>query len=459
MRARPLRAAALAVLAALLLALPFVVDHAGRIAAGMKAKSICSGVFVSGRSAAAVEREDLAPYGSALLDAVAAHVDPAQPRVAASLLGLGGNVAAYRQGLGCTLTAHTPPDRLAAQVRGLDLSPRAPAPLPVAPPDAARDTRLASVVNAAFVDPSGTRTRRTRAVIVLHDGQVVAERYADGVTAETPLQGWSMTKSVAAALVGIRAAEGGLALDAPAPVPEWRARPDDPRAAITLRQLLQMSSGLAFDEQYGHPFADVMRMLFAEASAGAFAAQRPLAYPPGTHWAYASGTANIVARILAQSFASPQAALAYPRRALFDRIGMTGAVIEPDVSGAFVGSSFMLATARDSARFGWLHAQDGMWEGERVLPEGWVAFVRTPAPAAPKAEYGAHWWLRLDTPSGSDARLPPDAFHAAGHGGQFVTVVPSRGVVVVRLGLTLAKGAWDQPAFVADVLDALGPAH
>jgi hypothetical protein len=459
MRARPLRAAALAVLAALLLALPFVAHRAGHVAAGMKAKSLCSGVFVSARTAEAVEREDLAPYDSALLDAVSARVDPAQQRVSASMFGFGEDVALYREGLGCTLTADVAPDVLAAQVRGLELSPRAAAPLPAAPPDPVRDARLASVVNAAFVDAPGAGARRTRAVVVLHDAEIVAERYADGLTAATPLQGWSMTKSVTAALVGIRAGEGGLALDAPALVPEWRARPDDPRAAITLRQLLQMSSGLEFGERYGNPFADVMRMLFTEPSAGAFAAQRELAYPPGTHWEYASGTTNVVARILAQSFATPQEALAYPRRALFDRIGMTSAVIEPDASGSFVGSSFMLATARDWARFGLLHAQDGMWNGERVLPEGWVASVRTPAPAAPKAEYGAHWWLRLDTPSGSDARLPPDAFHAAGHGGQFVTVVPSRGVVVVRLGLTLAKGAWDQPAFVADVLDALGAAH
>ena len=425
----------------------------------MKAKSICSGVFLSGRDPAAVEREDLAPYASSLLDAVSAQVDRERRRVSASMFGLGENVAIHRDGLGCTLTAGAAPEALAEQVRGLDLAPRPARPLPVAPPAAGRDARLARVLDAAFTDPPDTPPRRTRAVVVLHDGQLVAERYAAGFAADMRLQGWSMAKSVTAALVGLRAGEGMLALDVPAPLPEWRERRDDPRAAITLRQLLQMSSGLAFAERYGDPFADVMRMLFDEASAGAFAASRRLDAPPGTRWEYASGTTNIVTRVLAQSFASPQAALGYARRALFDRIGMASAVIEPDAAGAFVGSSFMYASARDWARFGWLHAQDGMWDGERVLPAGWVAFVREAAPAARKADYGAHWWLRLDTPSGSDARLPADAFHAAGHGGQFVTVVPSRGVVVVRLGFALVKGAWDQPAFVADVLDALAPAH
>jgi hypothetical protein len=458
MRVRPLRAAALAVLAALLLALPFVAHRAAHVAAGIKAKSICSGVFLSGRDPAALQREDLAPYGSSPLDAVSVQVDRERRRVSASMFGLGENVAIYRDGLGCTLTAGAAPEALAERVRGLDLAPRPARPLPVAPPDPGRDARLARVFDAAFADRPDTPPRRTRAVVVLHNGQIVAERYAPGYAADMRLQGWSMAKSVTAALVGLRAGEGRLALDGPAPVPEWRERKDDPRAAITLRQLLQMSSGLAFAERYGDPFADVMRMLFTEPSAGAFAASRPLDAPPGTRWEYASGTTNIVARVLAQSFASPQAALAYARRALFDRIGMASAVIEPDASGAFVGSSFMYATARDWARFGLLHAQDGVWDGERVLPVGWVAFVRSAAPAAPKASYGAHWWLELGTPSGSEARLPPDAFHAAGHGGQFVTVVPSRGVVVVRLGLALAEGAWDQPAFVAGVLDALAPA-
>lgn len=459
MRVRPVRTAALAALVVLLLGLAFALPRIARVAAGMKAKSVCSGVFLSGRDAAAVEREDLARYRSSILDAVRVELDTGRRLVRASMLGIGENIALYREGLGCTLTADVPPAVLEAMTQGLDLAPRAAASLPVAAPDPTRDARLERVLDAAFADPPGAAPRRTRAVVVLHQGRLVAERYAPGVTREMRLQGWSMTKSVSAALVGVLVRDGRLALDAPVTVAEWRQQPGDPRAAITLRQLLQMSNGLAFAERYGDPFADVMRMLFTEPAAGVFAARRPLEAPPGTRWAYASGTTNLVMSVVANGFAAPHDALAFPRRALFDRIGMASAVIEPDASGAFVGSSFMYATARDWARFGLLHVQDGVWQGERVLPAGWVEFVRTAAPAAPDAQYGAHWWLKLDSSSGSNERLPDDTFHASGHGGQFITVVPSREVVVVRLGMTTEWHAWDQPAFVADVLDALGTSH
>jgi CubicO group peptidase (beta-lactamase class C family) len=234
-------------------------------------------------------------------------------------------------------------------------------------------------------------------------------------------------------------------------VAEWRG---DGRAAITMGDLLRMSSGLAFTEDYWTPFSDVNVMLFASPDAGALAAAKPLDAAPGTRWAYASGTTNIVARAMRSAFPSHADYLAFPRRALFDRIGMTSAVLEPDASGTFVGSSFLFATARDWARLGILYAQDGVWAGERVLPEGWVKYSATPAPAAPTAQYGAQWWLKLDS-AAPGATLPADAFHASGHGGQFVTVIPSRQVVIVRMGLALKRGAWDQTAFAAAVLASL----
>ena len=432
----------------------FVGGRVGLIASGMKAKAICSGVFVSGRSSDAVGREDLAAYGSRFLDAVTARVDPEGRLVTASLLGFGEHRAVFRPGLGCSLVPNKiEPGALAAQTAGLDLTPRAAPPLPVEALSGDRGARLAQAVQGAFAEPDASKPRRTRAVVVLHDGRIVAEEYAPGVTPDTPLQGWSMAKSVIGTLVGILVREGKLHPAAAAPVPEWKAV-GDPRGAITLDQLLRMSSGLAFAERYGDPFADVMEMLFAAPSAGGYAVGSTLEVRPGAKWQYSSGTSNVIARALATAFASPADYLAFPRRALFDRIGMTSAVLEPDAAGSFVGSSFMYATARDWARLGLLYAQDGLWDGKRVLPEGWVEYSRTPAPAAPAAQYGAHWWLKLE-PSAANGRLPADAFHAAGHGGQFVTVVPSRKVVVVRLGLALDRGAWDQPAFVAQVLDAL----
>ena len=254
---------------------------------------------------------------------------------------------------------------------------------------------ITAALDDAFAEPGPVPTRRTRAVVVVQDGRLVAERYGAGHGPESALPGWSMTKSVVNALAGVLVREGKLALDAPLRVPEWSA-PDDPRRALTLRQLLQMSSGLAFTESYGNPLGDVIWMLFGTGDAAGFAARKPLAAPAGQRWSYSSGTTNIICRALRGAVGGTEVDYQlFPRRALFEPLGMTSAIIEPDAAGTFVGSSLMFATARDWARFGLLFLQDGTWAGRRILPEGWVAFSVTPAPAAPGGVYGAHFWLRL----------------------------------------------------------------
>ena len=192
--------------------------------------------------------------------------------------------------------------------------------------------------------------------------------------------GWSMTKSVTNALIGILVKQGKLSLDQLAPVPEW-SDPADPRHAITLDQLMRMSSGLEFSEDYADLTTGVTQMLYNTDDMGAYAAAAPLEAEPDGVWNYSSGTANIVSRIVRDTVGgSDEEYLTFPRRALFDPIGMTSAVMEPDASDTFVGSSYMYATARDWARFGLLFLQDGMWEGERILPEGWVDYSITPTP-------------------------------------------------------------------------------
>jgi CubicO group peptidase (beta-lactamase class C family) len=268
-----------------------------------------------------------------------------------------------------------------------------------------------------------------------------------------------MTKGVINALTGILVREGKLSVKDEAPVPEWQA-PGDPRRHITLDHLLRMTSGLAFEEDYANPLKDVTFMLLATPDMAAYAASKPLVAEPGSQWHYSSGTTNILARILRGAVGGADADyLAFPRQVLFDPIGMRSAVIELDTSGTFVGSSFMYATARDWARFGLLYLQDGMWKGVRVLPGGWVQYSRTPTPASPRGAYGAHFWLTLRPGSrgsgDSGSALPADAFHAVGHEGQFVTIIPSRNLVLVRLGLTQYRGAWDHGAFIRQVLDAI----
>lgn len=289
----------------------------------------------------------------------------------------------------------------------------------------------------------------------MHDGHVVYERYAPGIDGETALPGWPVTKSVTNALVGILVGRRLLALQGPVPIPEWN-RAGDPRASITLGHLLQMSSGLAFDQGMTSPRSDVMRMLLGVGDSAMLPIQKDLTAAPGTDWRYSSGTTNILARVIRNVLPDDAHHLQFPQRALFNRVGMSSAVLETDASGTFVGSSYMYATARDWARFGTLYLQDGVWNGERVLPAGWVEYSTTPAPADLDKRYGAHFWLQIpDEYRGSNQPLPVGTYHAVGHEGQFVTIVPNRRVVIVRLGHTRYPEAWDHSAFVSEVITAL----
>jgi len=424
------------------------------IGVAYKAKMLCSGVFVSGRQPEAVLAEiqvdDLAP-----LRYIDGTVDRDAHTATARALGLLTRQALFRPGLGCALLLNRPAASADDGQRvGGALVARATDQEATSPADERNAVRLRPVIARAFSEPDISRRRRTLAVVVMQHGRIVAEQYADGIESHTPLPGWSMAKSVMNALTGVLVGRGLLARDAPVPIPEWQ-QAGDPRAAITLDHLLHMSSGLAFDEGMTGPRSDVVQMLFQQPDASAFAIDKTLRNPPGTHWDYSSGTTNILARVMRNVLPASEYA-AFPRRALFDRIGMSSAVLETDAAGTFVGSSYMYATARDWARFGVLYLQDGVWNGERVLPEKWVKYSFSPAPADRAHQYGAHFWLQVpEGYAGADPRLPVSAFHAAGHEGQFVTIVPSRALVIVRLGLTRYGGAWDHAAFVREVLSAL----
>ncbi|MEQ1919895.1 MAG: serine hydrolase, partial [Elusimicrobiota bacterium] len=326
-------------------------------------------------------------------------------------------------------------------------------PEPAAELPRAEAAAIAPILDAALTEPNPRRLRRTRAVVVLRDGAILGERYAPGITATTPLNGWSMTKSVMGALIGTLVAEGKLRLGDKHLLTEWNG-PGDPRGDISLEDLLRMSSGLRFSEVYSDTFSDVTRMIFDSYDAAGYAAARPLESAPGTAWKYTSGTSNILS-LIARRAVGEKNYLSWPRRALFEPLGMASAVFEPDAAGTFVGSSFLFATARDWARFGLLSAEGG----RRLLPDGWVRFATTPAPSAPERKYGAHWWLKLSKELGGEtpsaAKIPADAFHALGHEGQCLTVIPSRRLVVVRLGLSIDIKAWDHAAFLADLLNAL----
>jgi CubicO group peptidase (beta-lactamase class C family) len=289
----------------------------------------------------------------------------------------------------------------------------------------------------------------TFAVVLVHRGRVVAERYHGAlehfdrpptpVTAETPLLSWSMAKSVLHAVVGLLVGEGRLDLDVPADVPEW-SDPADPRHAITLRHLLAMRDGLDFVEDYvDDRVSDVIKMLFGEGQPDMahFAADRPLAAPPGTRFNYSSGTSNIISGIVARTVGPGEDYARFLHRRLFGPLGMASADPEFDEAGTWVASSYVLATARDYARFGLLYLRDGMWDGVRVLPAGWVDYGRTMVsiddPEDP-SPHGAHWWgVRGDMLEHLD---PLGTFRASGYEGQTITICPALDLVLVRLGKT-----------------------
>ncbi len=441
-----------------------VLATASTVGAGFTAKVACSLAWNSGENAEDLLRSYIVPEAAPLgpLLGVTKTEDGAEGR---AWWGLVRARAIHRPGLGCTLLRDATADSLALP-HGVE-TPREPLPVGAPwPRGAARPTdpappAISAAIDRAFTEPTHAdgRVRRTTAIVVAHDGKLVAERYANGYGPETPMLSWSMAKSVTAALVAIEIGDGRLALHERAPVPEWSS-PDDPRHAITLDQLLRMSSGLAFDEHYG-AVNDVSRMLFESGDVGAFAARSELVAPPDTVWSYSSGTANILARIVRELHGNDLGALVrFSRERLFDAADMTSAFFEPDVTGTFIGSSFAFMTARDWARFGELHREDGVWFGRRILPEGWVRYVTTPTPLAPDGQYGAHFWLNAGDPKNPAQRpwpkLPTDTYAATGHSGQYVFVVPSAKLVVVRLGLSLPDdGNEGAEALVADVIAAI----
>jgi len=280
----------------------------------------------------------------------------------------------------------------------------------------------------------------TRALLAVQGGRVVLERYADGFGPDSRFHSWSMAKSVTQALVGVLVREGKLSLDAPAPVPAWSGA-GDPRGALTLRLLLQMSSGLDNADGGEGATSFVARLLFgADAADTARAAEQvSLVHPPGEHWAYSTATSQIVSDILARTVGGGRDGVrSFVERELLRPLGARSLLIEFDAAGTPIGGGHVWASARDWARLGTLYLRDGQWEGARVLPEGWVDFSRSLGPAKNNGTYGAHFWVN-GAPAADQfrpLREGIDAFEMSGNAGQFVVIVPDRDLVLVRLGET-----------------------
>ena len=427
-----------------------------KVATGYTAKAVCSYHFLTGQDLDSLMTE---LPSNPLVPFLRPEIDETKGEATVTLWGWAAKQKAIlRPGLGCTLlTGKGPFETRASQTVQFEaLDPNQPWPLGEAV-TTEKSPALEAVLDKWFQDPDPNNPRRTRAIVVVKDGQIIAERYGKGFSKDTLFQGWSMTKSVTNALLGILVQQGKLNLHAPAPVPEWQGT-DDPRKAITIDQLIRMSSGLEFNEDYGDLTDGVTQMLYNQGDMAAYAAAKSLEATPDTVWNYSSGTANILSRIIRDTVGGDVTDYwAFPQEALFHRIDMNSAIIEPDASGTFVGSSYMYTTARDWARFGLLYLQDGVWNGERILPEGWVDYSRTPTPPS-LGEYGGMWWLNAS--DGSDPAtkewtdMPDDIYYAEGHDGQDVVIFPSQNMIVVRLSVS-RNGAWDMAEFLADVMMAV----
>ena len=440
-----------ALLAAILVAgagwLFFAPPELIRVGSAYAAKIVCSNVFLAKRDAREVLSNDVQAPGHPLLRIMRVSVDEDTRSVTAGLLGVfGKGTAIARAGLGCT----TVPNGDSQEARGTDQFAANNQPASTLPwPQGNLVTVADNPPLQHILDDPMLTGPGMRAVVVVHDGKIVGERYGEGFSAETPLLGWSMTKTVNAAIIGTLVKAGRMELGASDLLDVWRG---DDRARITIADLMAMSSGLVFNEDYG-AVTDVTRMLFLEPDMAAFAASKPLEARVGQRFNYSSGTAAILSRLWQDAAGAD--ALAWPRHALFDPLGMSSAVFEADESGTFAGSSYLYATARDWARFGQFLLQDGVWDGNEILPPGFVSWMREPAPAS-NGSYGkGQLWLRGPGGPNADESVPADAYWLIGHDGQSMAIAPSKGLVVLRLGLTPSKLGYKPQELLSAIAKAL----
>lgn len=410
---------------------------------GFLAKHLCSCIFVSKRKIEEIRKTELKIL---LFRFPSFKVDEKNKSVKVSLAGYFSRQAFYHPFTGCTLHKPSPLEK------STDKAIARPA---IQTKDAEANVNYIAEEKQFWDECSApwmqTSPSHTLALFIMQGDKCVVEKYASGIQKDTPLAGWSMSKSVMNAWVGIMVKKGLLQLHEPLPKEIWQGSIEG-RRGITMHHLLQMSSGLPWTERYWWR-SDVTNMLFNSEDASETMTAKHLRYEPGSRWQYASGTTNLISMALHIMLKDDYTA--FPYRELFAPLAMETALMETDASGNFVGSSYMLASARDWAKFGLLYAQDGIWEGKRILPEGWVDYTKRPADAAPLNEYGAHFWLNRGIDQQTQTRkmpnVSPDVFYASGFGGQRIFIVPSHNLVVVRLGSARFK----EPDFNALLSDLL----
>ena len=435
------------------------------VGAGYVSHELCSAAFISGLDPEAYYRESIVPSLGPTEPLITHHVDRRRQEVTATFAGVVMRRAVFRGPLGC-VAVH---GATAARVT-LAASPSTPPALaPIAGPSpVAGAPAIQAAIARAFVETTALPHRNTKAVVIVRNGRVIGERYAPGYGVNTPIQGWSMTKSVTNALIGVLVREGKLDPQDPAPVAAWSS-PGDTRHGITVDNLLRMASGLDIGQSLTNDvstaFDPTSYMVFDTDDMAAFAEKAPLKAPPGSLWRYTNGNTQPLSRIIRDKVGGdPAAVMAFAHRELFDKLGMTGVTLEFDAAGTPIGASHMFATPRDWARFGLLYLNDGVVGGVRILPAGWADYSARQTPHSRDYGYGAGFWTNRGGGPGANYRIgagmPADAYFARGAQGQVVVIVPSANLIVVRMGYAFTER--DDMAVIArlvgDVVASAGAA-
>ena len=436
---------------------------------GQQAIFMCNGLFTSNRTLEQVFDQELAflrpPIGTA--SGGDYNVDWNRRAVEIGAVGAVPVMrAAFREGIGCVIL---PPDQTLADIdklpeMTLPYPPGDPARIPWPNGDLVDNSGLPTGVDAAALQAASdwafereSAEQVTLSLIVVYNGEIIHERYAPGFDVTTRTRTWSTAKSIAGTLIGMLVDQGRMALDQPlgfAWLPANRSPETDPRNAITLRHVLNMSSGLDTIDNRGREYATGSGLSYwAGASSVTGARSRALIREPGTYWDYENYDTLLGVYAMKLALGGEKAYAEFPRRALFDRIGMRNTLVSTDRFGDFILSSQVYTNARDLARFGLLYLQNGMWDGERLISQEWIDFVRTPAPATVGwgSQYGGQWWL---VPEGRDD-VPADAYSTSGKRGQYTVVVPSHNVVIVRRGLDYGRQGFDRWGLTREVLKAI----
>jgi CubicO group peptidase (beta-lactamase class C family) len=417
-------------------------------------KGMCSSVFLAHKEPARVMAEDLSFFPISL---ARSKIDMEEQSVTSTVFGLAKRKAIFREGLGAVIVLDTPEEELkAASFRIPDpgySQDTIPWPLgDVLPSERAEGIdydRLQMLIDTSFDRAGEEPFKKTLAIAVVYDNQLVAEKYLEGYDAHTKFHDWSMTKSIMGVLAGILADQGRLKPDAPVNIPGWAG---DERANITLENLIHMSSGLDWYENY-FTISDATLMLMQSDDMFSYISGCRLAHKPGSTWNYSSGDANLVSGIIRREITDDDAYHAFPYEKLFHRIGMLHTVIETDASGLFVASSYSYGTARDWARFGMLFLNNGVFQGDTILSQEWVTFMKTAAPAS-DGTYAGTFWLKEPNPANALVDVPGDIFFADGFQGQRTYVIPSKKLVVVRMGYSMRNFSMND--FLKGVIASVG---